>query len=387
MNKFADFVFKLPIEILAEEQLSIVNLTKEKGFYSAMFMNSEKRYIWKSILLRHLDYDKIGKEIKARYVTENRSIDFSLRNDMDLDWVWNPEIDKSIYQNLFERLQPYIYKLGRVQVLLQVPGLAIPLHTDLMPGQQYENFIYSTTSPQDVKVNNVHSKNQFLTIKVPLTEKFLNNGHPVANCDDKTARYDVGNNVFAIDEYNIKHGAMACGHWRGVIAIDGIFNVEKLKQDKIPILLEPVSRTNFFKRIMTVHRQPDTLFIGYDDGRQDIKSMVGEYGLMRLRSPSFLGAAYFFSEDRLSFAKHEFWISEEAYAKFVADNRKFISAMVAMYETVASERGIKTSRVSKTESVHDLNELEIVAITNRIFIGNITLEEKFYKKALTRVTI
>jgi hypothetical protein len=376
---FDQYLFKLPVQVSPGLQNEIVQYTKNSGIPSAMLFNQEKRHLWKSVMIRHLDYDKIDQETKDRFKQEKRSLDFGLRNCLDLPWIWNEEVPSHLYSSVFESLKPYIKQLGRVQILLQATGQAIPLHTDLMPGQEYQECLYQPIANIH-SVKNLHEKNEYLTIKIPISEKSDNPGFPTIEVDGKTYTYNTQNHVFALDECHVRHGALASGHLRGVIVMDGLFDVAKLRGDASPVDLQEITHGKMFRRVMTV-RRPDRKvpFIGHDDGRLDIKSVVNDYSLMRLRSPHFLGAAFTFAEDGLSFVKYEFWRDEETYRDFFYENQAFVESMVGLYMIEQEARQIEVSRIGAPIDYADTTPLEKLALRTRMFLADYAVNsQKFY---------
>jgi hypothetical protein len=361
-------LFQLPVQITAEEQISIVNFVKNFGATAPMRQGDSVQYIWLEHLFRHLEYDKIEDSITAPYKKHGRSLDFCLRNNLDLPWTWSKGPESEIVQKIIHRLKNYIIKLGRVQVLLQKPGLSIPFHTDLMPGQKYNDFLYQPQKDAPTLENNLHSANDYLTIKIPLTDTFGNNGYPTISESNQIKTYNVKNYAFAINEYEIEHGAQPTGHWRGVILIDALLNLPNIYKDAHPVETEDWKFTEVFHRVMTVHRpSKDVDFVGQEVDRHDYRIVISEYIGKRLKSKDFLGASISFSEDGLTLIKNEFWRSEKLYRDFFLLHEPYILSMMNMYNTICESRGIKATRIGKVSPYADLGANEKIAIQKKCF--------------------
>jgi len=133
-------------------------------------------------------------------------------------------------------------KFNRVLILVQKPGSAIPLHTDKVVKNNYgkEHFAPGPASELHMADNNVHwDYNRYLTLKWPLTDTPGNNGTPTISIDGNEFHYNSGNNLFAINEVDIMHGAGAVSHRRGVIFLDGQLDYKALcKEEWLPMELK-----------------------------------------------------------------------------------------------------------------------------------------------------
>lgn len=151
-----------------------------------------------------------------------------------LDWEWIDTPITPVLKNLVDQIKHLYIKFNRVLILVQKPGSAIPLHTDKAVRNIYgdENFIPGPAKDLLFNDNNIHWEfNRYLTLKFPLTDIPGNNGLPKVCIDQKEYFYNTKNNLFAINEVDILHGADPVSHRRGVIFLDGILNYSVLQQE------------------------------------------------------------------------------------------------------------------------------------------------------------
>lgn len=154
-----------------------------------------------------------------------------------LEWEWIDTPITQIVKNLIDRIGHLYSSVTRIIVLGQRVGVPIPLHTDKVPNTLYTNSVYCNYPDIPVSVDHT-TNNHHIALKWALTEIEGNNGLPTIQINNNTFHYDVGTNLFAINEVDVLHGADAVAHKRGVIFIDGFLNWEALeKETKLPVIL------------------------------------------------------------------------------------------------------------------------------------------------------
>lgn len=373
MQNLSDFLLKLPVQIDDEDSKKLVSFVRDFGFPMAMYVDGQRKFIWKSHLFRTLSRGEIPAEVVEESRAEWRSLDFVLRNRIDLNWVWDESRNSadatSIVKKVIERLSPYILKLGRVQILLQRPALGVPLHSDLMPGSSYDGVVYKPISSIEVGKVDLHARNKNFAIKVPLTEREGDNGYPTIEVEGQTLVYDVGSNAFVIDEHLVRHGSLPCGHWRGVLVIDAELNLERILSDARPVKATNRTYDRVYRRVMQVRREDlNAIFPGQSEDSLDIRLIVGDYIVMRLKSPEFLGVCIRLSPDGLTLTGNTYWTGEAEQNSFFLQNEVFIHEMATIFNVLSAQRGISISRSGEWVNVADLPEEDRRSIYDRDFI-------------------
>jgi len=316
MNEIDRQIFRLPVSISPADQKSIVDYVQRTGFITSFVSEKKPLYPWKSFVFRSINKEAAPSALVEEFKIAERSLEFTLRHRTDLTWDWVETPVTPILKNLLESLRPYCVKLSRVQVLLQRPQVAIPPHTDKVAGQNYDGVVYSTFAGHTPEPTDIHRRNKFLTIKVPLSEESPNNGKPYFEKDGRIYIYDSGCHAFALDEINIKHGAQGVAYSRGVVLIDGEYDTDRMLADAMPMPHQEFKKTNFFRRVMTVQKPQFVPPSADTADRPDLHSIYEDYKVMRFSDPSFLGCVVRYNSDGSGFVKHEYWVSALKYEAF-----------------------------------------------------------------------
>lgn len=238
MNNLEQFVYKLPYIISPEEQKDIINCayqnaTSWSGQVQAWADDDDTydpgRDYFGRLQIRGITENSFSR-FKDKYAGVNMDwINWACRLDPETEWEWkNTPVTESV-KNLMGRIDHLFINLHRVLLLVQKVGETIPLHTDKVIKNDYKDG-YFAPGPADefnIKNTDLHKQNRYMALKWPLTEISGDNGKPVIEVNGEKYFYDVGQNLFAINEVEISHGADAVSHRRGVIFIDGIFNWEE----------------------------------------------------------------------------------------------------------------------------------------------------------------
>ncbi|NUN06135.1 MAG: hypothetical protein HUU57_10265 [Bdellovibrio sp.] len=232
--------FKLPFKISSDDQKSIIDFVRSQG-KKAGFNLAEGGYVepWYFYSLRTITNKS---EIRAKYSEKVSVTDFSFRYDEDCQWDWVQCPITEIVKTYVDRLVPFYQnqKITRVQVALQRPQMDLPLHRDRVMGEIYADTGNEPYNPFagriEAKINNSQKLNRGLTVKIPITEIPSDNGLPILEIDGKKNVYNVEDNIFAINEIDIRHGSMPVAHYRGVISIDGLLDFAALSK----LALEPI---------------------------------------------------------------------------------------------------------------------------------------------------
>lgn len=241
-NKDNPILFKLDYTIDHDHQKDILNYA-----YSNANSWSGQVQVWDDDRDTYEQTDYFGRvqitrltEKSINYLSNipgynSNWLNWAGRLHPELEWEWiDTPITKSI-QELVKSIEHLYIKFNRVLILVQKPGSKIPLHTDKAVKNNYgeEHFAPGPAANLNFLANNVHWEyNKYLTLKFPLTEILGNNGKPKIKVDDKEFYYNVENNLFAINEVNIMHGADEVDHRRGVIFLDGLLNYQALLKEQ-----------------------------------------------------------------------------------------------------------------------------------------------------------
>lgn len=241
------YVYKLPYTISSEEQQSIIDCAYQySNSWSGQvqfWADGDKTYDQGNDYFGRVQIRGITDESLARFKDKYAGvslnwINWACRLDPETEWEWKDTPVTETVKNLMSRIDHLFVSVHRVLLLVQKVGSTIPLHTDKVIKTQYDEgyFAPGPAAEFNIEGNDFHRQNKYLALKWPLTDTPGNNGKPVIEVDGKKYIYDVGQNLFAINEVEILHGADAVEHRRGVIFIDGIFDwneFDKIKREKV----------------------------------------------------------------------------------------------------------------------------------------------------------
>lgn len=234
-------LFNLPYTISAEDQQTIIDYSyKHSNSWSGQVQ------VWDDDRAQYDQTDYFGR-VQITRLTQasieriahdgnlnSNWINWAARLEPTLDWEWIDTPITPILQKYVNQIKHLYVKFNRVLILVQKPGSAIPMHSDKVVQNQYSEEKFAPGPAIDLKMteNNVHwDYNRYLTLKWPLTEIPGNNGTPTVSIDGQEFHYNTHNNLFAINEVDILHGAGAVDHRRGVIFLDGLLDYEALRRE------------------------------------------------------------------------------------------------------------------------------------------------------------
>jgi len=242
LNSDHPILFKLPYTISATDQRAIIDYAyKNSNSWSGQVQ------VWDDNRDQYDQSDYFGRVQITRLTSKSIEliahennlnsnwINWAARLDPRLEWEWIDTPITPILKKYVDQIRHLYVKFNRVLILVQKPGSAIPLHTDKVVKNKYNDEKFAPGPAKDLNMpeNNVHwERNRYLTLKWPLTEISGNNGEPIVEVDGVKYQYDVGNNLFAINEVDILHGADAVNHKRGVVFLDGLLDYQTLKKEQ-----------------------------------------------------------------------------------------------------------------------------------------------------------
>ncbi len=242
-------LFTLPYKISAKDQVSILDYA-----YAHAGSWSGQVQVWNHEVNQHEQTDYFGRVQITRLTEASRQrlgkdyhtdwINWAGRLDSNLEWEWIDTPITDLVRQYVQQVQHLYQRFHRVLILVQRVGSNIPLHTDKAVKNIYKDGVFQPGPSRDLPMETTDAHwqhNRYLALKWPLTEKAGDNGEPLIEIDNTVYRYDVEQHCFAINEVNVKHGANAVGHRRGVIFLDGILDYTRLQQEPWTLAkLEPL---------------------------------------------------------------------------------------------------------------------------------------------------
>jgi hypothetical protein len=240
-NPERPILFSLPYEISYEDQKAILDYAyANSNSWSGQVQvwdNDKDQYdqtdYFGRVQITRLTQASIDRVAKDKGFNSNW-LTWACRLHPELEWEWVETPITDILKSYVSKIEHLYIKFNRVLILVQKPGSEIPLHTDKVVQNSYneETFVPGPASDILLQHNNHHwEHNRYLTLKFPLTDKPLDNGKPIVKIGETEYQYTPGNRLFAINEVDIQHGAKAVDHRRGVIFLDGFLNYEALTKE------------------------------------------------------------------------------------------------------------------------------------------------------------
>jgi len=216
--KINKLLYRLPYTISIEDQQKLVNY----GYKYASWDNSFGRVQMRRPTAESLSVISNYKDLTAHDIARL----YRMHPHIQWEWIENPVTE--IIQKIMDPIDHLFQKLTRLILLVQTLDGSISSHTDTPGGLNSNTDAYMISLQKDMNHN--------MALKWPITATSGNNGLPFLEIDGKKYGYDVENNLFAINEHDIMHGANKSGIRRGVLFLDGILNYENLlKETRLPV--------------------------------------------------------------------------------------------------------------------------------------------------------
>lgn len=187
--------------------------------------------------VRVVDWEKTD----IPYDGDTPPADFYYRLEPESHWKWLDNDAATILRPYVEGVAHLFHHITRVKVFLQTPGMAINAHRELVPGNHYRAIrspldssygassgVYQGEQGVRVSENDRHKAQRYLTVKVPLTSQPGDPGRPYVVKDERVF-FNTHDCLYAINEYEMAHGAEPVDFWRGVSFIDGILDMQALE--------------------------------------------------------------------------------------------------------------------------------------------------------------
>ncbi len=237
-------------EFLAEPavQVRLIEAVRESGeLSSGSFDNAGAPYWrWKSLTLPVPE--SLPSGVRA-FLDRRPAADFDRwsyfsRLDPSLEWRWTEGRASDLVRAILAPVERLFRKLTRVKVDLQIPGQALPAHRDLVPGSHYDTLqseyshawgerrLMYRAQPwlwEAGPLRNIeHRDNRYLSMKIPLSEKADDPGQPYVVIGAQRHYYTSRNRLFFLNEAEMFHGADPADHWRGVVFVNGLWDLDAL---------------------------------------------------------------------------------------------------------------------------------------------------------------
>jgi len=213
-------------------QKEIIDLVVADGF------TVESQLFWLKYNVRSLVQSTVPNSQGAQE-------DYFYRLDPTVGWFWENTPVTALVRPLITNIEYLFSKLTRVKIFVQKPGMEIPAHRDLVPGNEYKFLtdefsstigsycgIYKGHPKLVMEPNTRHSEQKYLNLKIPLSTSEKNHGKPFIFVDGVKTYHSSKNRFYFLNEYEIFHGCDPVDFYRGVIFVDGILDMKVLDAEQ-----------------------------------------------------------------------------------------------------------------------------------------------------------
>lgn len=220
-----ELLYRLPYTISAEDQQALIDYTYANANWDrrapSLFNIVETDPLcFGRVQMRRPSADSVHLIPDYNELTEHQlAYRYRLHPGVNWEWISNPVTP--IVQRLMAPIEHLYQKISRIILLVQATTAGIAPHIDSFGNPYLDKEIIA------IQKNVNHN----MVLKWPLTEIPGDNGRPFLYINETHYGYDVQNNLFAVNEIDIMHGAFQSGVRRGVIFLDGILNYENLLQE------------------------------------------------------------------------------------------------------------------------------------------------------------
>jgi hypothetical protein len=244
------YLFALEHAIDPDDQAAIVAIVRREGKpFRGVY--PEPRPMWTVRSLAEPDPDAVpeqGRAWLASQAPDGPSLGrwgYYARLDPDARWIWTESEASPLVRRLLEPVLPLYRRLTKVNVVLQIPGEALPRHRDLVYGNTYwlasphhwKSGPHRLTYEGEPWVQNVapihsasHEEGRYLCLKIPLSERPDDAGSPYADVEGQRHYYTSRNRFFFLNEAEMLHGAEPVTFWRGVVFVNGILDADAIRR-------------------------------------------------------------------------------------------------------------------------------------------------------------
>jgi hypothetical protein len=246
------YLFATDVRVSRDDQLALIARGRAHGFqYTGLYGGKSTEPFWRLKVVRSVDQASVP-EATLRWFATQATPDqsfarwaYQCRLDDTLQWRW---LDDEAGQRITAILAPIasVFQLiTRVNINLQLPGQTLPMHRDLVAGNEYDGLDSATHwRPGDRRLryvgdpwleqarplaNRDHKAGGYYAVRIPLSERPDDPGLPYIVHDHTKMYYSTQDRVFFLNEYEVYHGADPVEFWRGVIFVAGILDPAHLQ--------------------------------------------------------------------------------------------------------------------------------------------------------------
>lgn len=251
------YLFALEHRVSPDNQRRLIEWGRRAGTPSAGASSAGAAAFWHWSTLRLPSRERLAPGVR-RWFEEHPDADYDnwayfSRLDPTLPWEWVGGEGCALVAQILEPVLPLFRVLTRVKIVLQIPGKTVHTHRDLVPGTVYEDLRSEYDGAvgterllykglpwiEEVKPfeNEDHHRNLCLSLKIPLSDRPGEPGRPFIVAGGRKAHYNPDDRLFFLNEVDMQHGADPVPFWRGVVFVNGLWNLDRLT--RIPRL--PVS--------------------------------------------------------------------------------------------------------------------------------------------------
>jgi len=230
-----EHAFRLRYKIHPYTQDAIIENVVRRGY------TEPEQPFWLKYDVRSLEHASIW----GTYDEEPSPPDFFYRLYPDAEWYWEDNEVAELVKPITAEVEHLFIKMTRIKAFVQKPGEPIAAHRDLTPSHEYRHI----TNPFQAAVggysgyfqghrnlrmppNTRHSDQKYLNLKIPLSADPERGGKPYIVPTDGVKRYlKAEDHFYFLNEYSIFHGCDEVDYYRGVIFIDGILNMDAIRDE------------------------------------------------------------------------------------------------------------------------------------------------------------
>ncbi len=232
-------LFATPYKISHQDQLALLDHVARDGAELPLEGDIPPHWVGMGLTLPQKKYLEKAPQAHLGWWT------YLSRLDRSIEWDWVDHPASQIVQKILSPLLPYYVRFTRVSLIIQIPGRMIPAHRDIVVGDTYDNMRdhYMTLMGHERMLfkgkewfeynesrhgRDTHKSQFYLNLKIPLSTQAEEPGKPFVILNKKKISYSSHNHLFFLNEALIEHGAEPCAYPRGVVFVDGFFDLRKL---------------------------------------------------------------------------------------------------------------------------------------------------------------
>lgn len=255
------YLFATEVRVSREDQLALIEHGRAAGFaFAGLYGNADRTPFWQLKVVRSVDPAAAPESVRRWFASEAAPEQtfqrwaYQCRLDDTLPWRWFDHESARRIAAILAPLAPCFQLITRVNINLQAPGHGLPMHRDLVAGNEYDGLDTEThwrPGPRRLRytgdawlervrplANRDHRAAGYYAVKIPLSERADDPGLPYIVHDGQKYHYTTEDRLFFLNEYEIYHGADPVDFWRGVVFVAGILdpaNVQALARRAVAV--------------------------------------------------------------------------------------------------------------------------------------------------------